>query len=71
MRRTFQLTEEAERDLYDAAHFIAEDNLAAAIKDGSSIKHEDGEARIDLFRIPQWFYDEVVAGRYPLQPRVS
>jgi hypothetical protein len=35
-------------------------SVALAIKDGAVVKHEDGGASIDLFRIPQWLYDEVV-----------
>jgi hypothetical protein len=31
-----------------------------AIKNGSIVKDENGGASIDLFRIPQWFYDEVM-----------
>jgi hypothetical protein len=35
------------------------ESVAATIKDGSSIAHKDDGAYIDLFRIPQWFYNEV------------
>jgi hypothetical protein len=35
------------------------ESVALAIKDGSFVKHENGGVYIDLFRIPQWFYDEV------------
>jgi hypothetical protein len=36
------------------------ESVALAIRDGSLVKHEDVGTYIDLFRIPQWFYDEVV-----------
>jgi hypothetical protein len=35
------------------------ESVEQAIKDGDLIKYKDGGAYIDLFRIPQWFYDEV------------
>ena len=35
------------------------ESVALAIKDGAVVKHEDSSASIDLFRIPQWFYEEV------------
>jgi hypothetical protein len=34
--------------------------VALAINDGSPITHADDGIYLDLFRIPQWFYDEVV-----------
>jgi hypothetical protein len=34
-------------------------SVALAIKDGAVVQHDDGEVAIDLFRIPQWLYDEV------------
>jgi hypothetical protein len=36
------------------------ESVATAIKDGSVVKHTDDGVFIDLFRIPPWFYDEVV-----------
>jgi hypothetical protein len=38
-------------------------SVAWAIRDSSIVKHEDGRAYIDLFCIPQWFYDEVMNRR--------
>ena len=35
------------------------ESVEQAIKDGELIKYKDGGAYIDLFRIPQWFYDKV------------
>jgi hypothetical protein len=34
--------------------------VAVAINDGSPITHENDGIYLDLFRIPQWFYEEVV-----------
>jgi hypothetical protein len=34
-------------------------SITLAIQDGSFVKHKNGEVYIDLFRIPQWFYDEM------------
>jgi hypothetical protein len=36
------------------------ESVASAIKDRSVVEHKDDGMHIDLFRIPQWFYDEVV-----------
>jgi hypothetical protein len=36
------------------------ESVALAIKDGSVVKHKDDVVYIDLFRIPRWFYDEVM-----------
>jgi hypothetical protein len=36
------------------------ESVAQAIKDGSIVTQHDDGMYIDLFRIPQWFYDEVV-----------
>jgi hypothetical protein len=38
-------------------------SVALAIKDSAVVRHKDGEVSIDLFRIPPWFYDEVVNRR--------
>jgi hypothetical protein len=38
-------------------------SVALAIKDGAVVKHEDGGASIDLFRIPHWLYEEVSVER--------
>jgi hypothetical protein len=38
-------------------------SVALAIKEGAVVQHEDGEVTIDLFRIPQWLYEEVKNGR--------
>jgi|RhiMethySRZTD1v2_1073278.scaffolds.fasta_scaffold197287_2 hypothetical protein len=43
-------------------------SIALAIQDGSVVKHKDDSVYIDLFRIPQWFYDEVVQDAQALQP---
>jgi hypothetical protein len=47
---------------HDVHHILQDfmDSVALAIKDGTVVKHDDGEVSIDLFRIPQWFYDEVM-----------
>lgn len=37
--------------------------VAVAIKNGSVVQHEDGGAYIDLFRIPQSLYNEMVKDR--------
>jgi hypothetical protein len=44
------------------------ESVALAIKDGSVVKHEDDGASIDLFRIPQWFYEEVVKEQQAFEP---
>jgi hypothetical protein len=36
------------------------ESVALAIKNGAVVQHEDDGMYIDLFRIPPWFYDEVV-----------
>jgi hypothetical protein len=41
------------------------ESVALAIQDGSVVKHKDDGAYIDLFRIPPWFYDEVVKEHQP------
>ena len=41
------------------------ESVALAIKDGAVVKHKDDGVYIDLFRIPQWFYEEVVNDRCP------
>ena len=35
------------------------DSVALAIKDGSQVRRKDDGVYLDLFRIPQWFYDKV------------
>jgi hypothetical protein len=58
--------EGAERWRAGAAHDVYHilqgfmESVALAIKDRSIVKHEDGRVSIDLFRIPPWFYDEVM-----------
>jgi hypothetical protein len=39
------------------------ESVALAIQDGTLVKHADDGVYIDLFRIPQWLYDEVVKDR--------
>jgi len=39
-------------------------SVALAIKEGAMVPHEDDGIYIDLFCIPQWFYDEVTKGRH-------
>ena len=57
--------EDVERWRAGAAHDVYQilqgfmESVAVAIKDGAAVKQDDGGASIDLFRIPQWFYDEV------------
>jgi hypothetical protein len=36
------------------------ESVALAIHDGSVVERKDDGMYIDLFRIPQWFYEEVV-----------
>lgn len=36
------------------------ESVALAIKDGSLLERKDDRVSIDLFRIPPWFYDEMV-----------
>ena len=43
------------------------ESVTLAIQDGSFVKHENGGVYIDLFRIPQWFYDEVAKDQSMLQ----
>jgi hypothetical protein len=40
-------------------------SVAQAVKDGAAVKHEDDGMYIDHFRIPQWFYDEVMGDERP------
>jgi hypothetical protein len=42
------------------------ESVALAIKGGSVVKHADDGMYLGLFRIPQWFYDEVVKEQQPL-----
>ena len=35
-------------------------SVALAIKDGSVVERKDDGISIDLFRIPQWFYEEIM-----------
>jgi hypothetical protein len=39
------------------------ESVALAIQDGTSVKHADDGMYLGLFRIPPWFYDEVVNRR--------
>ena len=36
------------------------ESVALAIKDGTLIEHKNDGVYLDLFRIPQWFYEEVM-----------
>jgi hypothetical protein len=54
----------AAHDVYHILQGFME-SVALAIKDGAVMQHEDGGVSIDLFRIPQWFYDEVLKGQKP------
>jgi hypothetical protein len=49
----------ATHDVYRILEGLME-SVASAIKDRSVVEHKDDGMHIDLFRIPQWFYDEVV-----------
>ena len=42
------------------------ESVARAIQDGSVVEHKDDGMYLDLFCIPQWFYDEVVKDERPL-----
>lgn len=48
----------AVHDVYHILQGLME-SIARAIKDGAVVQHDDG-TYIDLFRIPQWFYEEVI-----------
>jgi hypothetical protein len=54
----------AAHDVYHILQGFME-SVALAIKDGTLLKHADDGVYLDLFRIPQWFYDEVRNGRQP------
>ena len=41
------------------------ESVASAVKASSVVTHEDGGVYIDLFRIPQWFYEEVMDDQRP------
>jgi hypothetical protein len=61
--------EDAERWRAGAVHDVYRilqgfmQSVALAINNGAVVQHDDGGVSIDLFRIPQWFYDEVSNGR--------
>jgi hypothetical protein len=48
----------AAHDVYHILQGFME-SVALAIKDGAVMQHDDGGISIDLFRIPQWLYEEV------------
>jgi hypothetical protein len=48
----------AVHDIYAILQGFME-SVALAIQDGAVVQHEDGGVSIDLFRIPQWLYEEV------------
>jgi hypothetical protein len=48
----------AAHDVYQILQGLME-SVALAIKDVSVVERRDDGAYIDLFRIPQWFYEEV------------
>jgi hypothetical protein len=54
----------AAHDVYHILQGFME-SITRAIKDGSVVKYKDDGVFIDLFRIPQWFYDEVMNRRQP------
>jgi hypothetical protein len=64
--------EDVERWRAGAAHDIHQilqglmESVALAIQDGSVVKRKDDGASIDLFRIPQWFYNKVMSDEWPL-----
>jgi hypothetical protein len=48
----------AAHDVHQILRGVME-SVALAIKDGAVVRYEDGRVTIDLFRIPQWFYEKV------------
>jgi hypothetical protein len=55
----------AAHDVYEILQGFME-SVALAINDGSVIRHKNDGMYIDLFRIPQWFYEEVAKDERPL-----
>lgn len=55
----------AAHDVYRILQGFME-SVTRAIQDGAVVKHADDGVYIDLFRIPQWFYEEVVKDEQPL-----
>jgi hypothetical protein len=49
----------AAHDVYHMLQGFME-SVALAIKDGACLKHEADGVYLDLFRIPQWYYDAVM-----------
>ena len=49
----------ASHDVYHILQGFME-SVAVAIKESSVVEHKDDGVYLDLFRIPQWFYDNVV-----------
>jgi hypothetical protein len=49
---------------HDVHHILQglTESVAVAIEDGSIVERKHGGMYIDFFRIPQWFYDEVMNG---------
>jgi hypothetical protein len=41
------------------------EGVALAIQSGTVVTHKEDAVYIDLFRVPQWFYDEVVKKQWP------
>jgi hypothetical protein len=52
----------AAHDVYHILQGFME-SVVLAIKEGTVVQHEDGGVSIDLFRIPQWLYEEVSVER--------
>lgn len=52
----------ATHDVYHILQGFME-SVALAIKDGAVVQPKDSEVAIDLFRIPQWLYEEVSVER--------
>jgi hypothetical protein len=68
------ISEDAEEWRSGAAHDVHHrlqgfmESVAQAIRDGSIVKQKDDGVYIDLFRIPQWLYDEVVKEQQAFEP---
>ena len=64
--QSHHIPEDVERWRSGAAHYIYHilqgfiQSVALAIQDSSVAEHKDDGVSIDLFRIPPWFYDEMV-----------
>ena len=58
---------------HDVHHILQRfmESVALAIKESSVVEHKDDGVYMDLSRIPQWFYDEVMRGEPHVQGVVT